>query len=260
MLWRGLKLDWKYGLGELFIVTLGVLIALAIDQWNEVRLERADERHIVDQMVGEVEVDIQNVSYAIEGLGRKEASLERLKQVLIAGLAGADKRQFLEDIVIGANFGWNQGHAQSTSFDEVVGSGRFSLVRDSALRMKISTYYKDWLEYGYRADERETGFPRLSYTLVPRKFVSDFLSSTTPRGSGDGVTTAGGQVGILLFDPDTPVDEIDTLADKAFATDLAGLVIAELNFARFVQGMMADIKRDAIELKSVLEDYRSSLL
>ena len=41
---------------------------------------------------------------------------------------------------------------------------------------------------------------------------------------------------------------------------IAGLIIAELNFARFVQGMMADIKRDATELKSALEDYRSSLL
>ena len=50
MLWRGLKLDWKYGLSELLIVTVGVLIALAIDQWNEARLERADERHIVDQL------------------------------------------------------------------------------------------------------------------------------------------------------------------------------------------------------------------
>ena len=64
----------------------------------------------------------------------------------------------------------------------------------------------------------------------------------------------------MLFDPDTPADEIDKLADKAFETDLAGLVIAELNFARFVQAVMADILRDATELKSALEDYRNSLL
>ena len=40
MLWRKFKLDWKYAIGELFIVVAGVLLALAIDQWNERRLER----------------------------------------------------------------------------------------------------------------------------------------------------------------------------------------------------------------------------
>ena len=35
MLWRKFKLDWQYALGELVIVTLGVLVALAINQWND---------------------------------------------------------------------------------------------------------------------------------------------------------------------------------------------------------------------------------
>lgn len=43
MRWRLRKLDWGYALGELIIVTAGVLIALAIDEWNSDRLNRVDE-------------------------------------------------------------------------------------------------------------------------------------------------------------------------------------------------------------------------
>ena len=34
MFWRKFKLDWSYAMGELAIVTVGVLIALGINEWN----------------------------------------------------------------------------------------------------------------------------------------------------------------------------------------------------------------------------------
>ncbi len=42
MLWRKFKLEWSYAVGELLIVVAGVLVALAIDQWNDQRLERQE--------------------------------------------------------------------------------------------------------------------------------------------------------------------------------------------------------------------------
>jgi drug/metabolite transporter (DMT)-like permease len=47
MFWHKFRLDWSYALGELLIVTLGVLIALAVNNWNNERLERAQERDVV---------------------------------------------------------------------------------------------------------------------------------------------------------------------------------------------------------------------
>jgi hypothetical protein len=35
MFWRKLKLDWSYAIGELIIVTVGVLIALGVNQWQQ---------------------------------------------------------------------------------------------------------------------------------------------------------------------------------------------------------------------------------
>ncbi|UCC72643.1 MAG: hypothetical protein JSV86_20165 [Gemmatimonadota bacterium] len=57
MLWRKFKREWSYFIGELLIVTLGVLIALALDSWNDDRLERRVEDEVLGWLISDVESD-----------------------------------------------------------------------------------------------------------------------------------------------------------------------------------------------------------
>ena len=57
MFWRRFKLDWSYAIGELFIVIIGVLVALVIDQWNDDRLERAEENAILSRIISDIDMD-----------------------------------------------------------------------------------------------------------------------------------------------------------------------------------------------------------
>ncbi len=77
MFWRKFKLDWSYAIGELFIVTLGVLVALAIDQWNSERLERAEEFDVLSRLVADVETDLAFFDLRLNAIDDKEASLLR---------------------------------------------------------------------------------------------------------------------------------------------------------------------------------------
>lgn len=249
MLWRKFKLDWKYASGELVIVTVGVLIALAIDQWNDRRLELITERLIIDQILRDLDVDIENVTYALEMLQSKETSLLRLQSALSDESDAVNGRQLMEDIVVGANFGWNQGRPLSTSFDEIKSSGKFSLIRNADLRRSIATYYLNWEDYESRADERETDFPNVSYLLAPRRFV----------GQTDLSQAASGQIGILELDPNLSSEEIEALVRSVRKSELPGLITGEVNFARFLREMMKDIRNDALKLKADLQAYRLSL-
>lgn len=257
MQWRRLQLDWKYAVGELIIVIVGVLIALGIQQWNDNRLDRIEEQVILDQLAADVRADIRAIRAADEPLKKKEASLLRLVTALRVGRPGGSNADFLTDIVLGANFGWNQGHAQRSSFDELLGSGRLSLVQSAELRSRISNYYAQWAEYNYRSEERETVFPAMSYQLVPRKFIDP--SAADQRNVRLQIAGAGDEFGILLFDPNIPVDEVTDLVSKVFESELQEHVIAELNFARFVQRIMYDLLADASDLEAKLEEYRSQL-
>ena len=57
MRWRLHRLDWPYAVGELIIVVAGVLIALAVDQWNSDRLERVEEVEIIEQLISDLNID-----------------------------------------------------------------------------------------------------------------------------------------------------------------------------------------------------------
>ena len=59
MFWRKFKMDWPYAFGELFIVTIGVLIALAFGEWNSDRLERAEEFDVLSRLISDIEMDVE---------------------------------------------------------------------------------------------------------------------------------------------------------------------------------------------------------
>jgi len=58
MRWRLLKLDIPYLVGELFIVILGVSIALAADQWRQSRNSNDLANQYVSRLIQDLDVDI----------------------------------------------------------------------------------------------------------------------------------------------------------------------------------------------------------
>jgi hypothetical protein len=237
MLWRKFKLDWQYAIGELLIVVAGVLVALAIDQWNDERLERREADEILQHLLIDLHEDLKDIDLMIRLVREKQQSLLRLKSVFDSGERPANDKEFLQDIVTGANFGWNQVRPNDTTYQEVLSSGKLSLIRRSELRSAISLYYFDFTNMFNRADERETMFPHLSYQLVPRHSE---LGSEALREVDQSLTT----------------DETTRLVDDALRSSLAHYVIGEMNLAKFILRLSNGVQQRCEELIAKIENYR----
>jgi len=211
MRWRLFRLNWSYGLGELFIVIAGVLIALSVEQWNSDRLERVQEVLIIERLISDLEEDLRGIELGLSLLPRKDESLQRVFSVLTStGSEPEDIAGFLGDVIYGAQYGWNQNIARRTTIDELLNSGRFGLIRDTELRTKISDYYSSDRSANDRIEERETQYPNISYQLVTR--VNEFE-----------------------LDPGLSRPQLERLAASVFDSSLLNHVIAEINFSRFVR-------------------------
>lgn len=242
MFWRKFKLDWTYALGELLIVAVGVLIALAINVWNNERLERGQERDFVRRLISDIEEDQRRFEFQLKAIDRKEASLLRLRTTF-AGGGAIEAAGFLSDIVSGANFGWSQIAAQRATFDDLLESGRLGLIEDADIRALIATYYEASVQALVRIDERETQYPALSYQLVPR-----------------GPTSASGNsVGEGNVDPGLSDDDAVKLAKLAQESALRDHVIAEINLARFIRGVTKSLTAQGNELLNRLEEYQAAI-
>ena len=233
----------KNALGELVIIVAGVLIALAIDQWNSDRLERAEEQAAIAQLLEDLRLDISAFDFRLDRVTQKEESLLRVRQDL-ASQETEDPANFLQDVIFGADFGWNQGGATRATYNDLLGAGNLGIIRDPEVRFRISRYYEYIAAEEPRMDERETASPGLSYQHVPRQRVEptvDFLVEERAVEQG-------------LSD-----DALRSIVDNVMKSSIGRLITAEINLARFIRGMTLDARKQAIKLLKRLEAYQGVL-
>jgi hypothetical protein len=240
MRWRILRLDWAYAFGELIIVTVGVFIALTINQWNDEREDRAEEADAISGILSDLEADSRWFDFVLDSLDDKKASLLRVRAALAAGVTG-DPHESLTDIADSANFGWSQGLANRSTYDDLLASGKLGVIADPGIRQGIASYYRNYDEDADRIDERETAYPDLTYQLVPRDII---------RAASGEVSDSALQSGLS----DNGVKEIVSLVRKS---GLADYVTAEINVAQFMRAITVRRQQQATSLTELLEDYET---
>lgn len=242
MFWRKFKLDWTYAVGELLIVTLGVLIALGVDGWNDERLQQVEERDVVARLIADIDGDLRRFEFQLNAIEKKEQSLQRLRTAFANG-GPVDAAGFLADIVRGANFGWNQMTANRATFEGLLESGRLALIEDADIRARIAEYYRSGEQAVNRIDERETAYPDLSYQLVPRG-----PATVTASGAGD-----------LTLEPGLSDHALNKLVKAARQSSLEKHLIAEINLARFIRGVTEYLRTQGSELLTRLREYQKKI-
>jgi len=243
MRWRLLSLDWSYALGELAIVIVGVLTALAVNSWNGDRLARVEEGEVVERLISDVTEDLERLEGQSSAIDAKERSLLRVRAAFAAGVPPADAAAFLRDVIEGANYGWSQFEARRTTFRELLGSAKFRLIRDAELRELINEYYDFDSSVQQRIDARETQFAHLAYLLVPRENEGRVEGD---RGQGD-------------LEAHLSAAELEQIASRVLASGLGEQSTGELNLARFVRNIGRRMENRGRELIAALEAYRATL-
>ena len=56
----------KYAIGEIVLVVIGILIALQINNWNENRKQASKTKHLIERLIIETKQNIQNIKLEIE--------------------------------------------------------------------------------------------------------------------------------------------------------------------------------------------------
>jgi len=152
---------------EFVTIVVGVLVALAVDQWADDRAAQSLEGDYVLRLIGELRQDTADLRLALTYVEDKEESLLRLQQALLqpSGVQ-PDAIALLQDIGTGTNYAWNAGPlAGATTFEELQSSGNLRLIEDPEIRFRIIRYYSSALERERRIEARSTDFPRTSYSL-----------------------------------------------------------------------------------------------
>jgi len=77
----------KYAIGEIILVVIGILIALQINNWNEEKKDRKIEKDYVISLIEDLEIDITKLSATIESFEKKEFQIDTVLR-MYSKLAG----------------------------------------------------------------------------------------------------------------------------------------------------------------------------
>ena len=131
----------RYAIGEIILVVVGILIALQVNNWNIARGEAKLEQEYLQRIVEEIERDVK-------GIDRNKAEAEFWKEMIQllkdayydTEVALARPIEFVTaikhaDIVSRATIGGD-------TYDELRSAGHLRLIKDPAVKSAIREYYR----------------------------------------------------------------------------------------------------------------------
>lgn len=163
-----------YALGEILLVTIGILIALQINSWNQQRIESNEELEILEGLKNEFENNLEELNFSIT-INQKvtEASVQLTH--LIRSNALENDPELLDDLLVRIGT-FNSFDAQTGVSSEIVNSGKMTLLKNDALRTQIV----NWLTLLVDQEE-DILFRSDNYTMN----LMPFLMKRFPLANGD---------------------------------------------------------------------------
>jgi len=132
-----LKINWRYAIGEIIIVIIGISIAFGLNNWKA----QISDQKIRDQYLQNLSLDIRD---EIDHLEKNQAHLKanlgkinHLRPVLGQPMQGRDTMvAILFDVAQGISF-----TPENTTYQTLINSGDMSLIKDLSLRRTLEKHY-----------------------------------------------------------------------------------------------------------------------
>ena len=131
----------RYAIGEIVLVVIGILIALSINNWNEEKKVNIFEKKLLEDLFPFVESNMWQLDMSIKGSERHIKSAEIILTHLENNLPYHDSLDYHFSRAIS----WNHPTIKNTAYETLKAYGMNTIKNDS-LRIKLIIYERGWLE------------------------------------------------------------------------------------------------------------------
>ena len=132
----------KYAVGEVFLVMLGILLALQVDNWNEERKEKKLEKEILVNLQNEIQANLHTVERITKG---KKQVLSAAKIILnYTGKHSTwNSTMDFDSLLAITLFSGYKYSPENGIMEDLINSGKISLLENDSLRFLITSLPHD---------------------------------------------------------------------------------------------------------------------
>lgn len=121
----------KYAIGEIVLVVIGILIALSINNWNESKKNKQRELVILENILQ----DLQNDKVGLKNIIERRTSKARSAEIMVSYYDGVEIDRLTDYYVNWTNVVyWEAHYPRNIAFRELVNSGNVSIIKNADVR------------------------------------------------------------------------------------------------------------------------------
>ena len=127
----------KYAIGEIILVMIGILLALQVNNWNELRIDRAKESEYLERLREDLSSDLQQYNLNVDFYNQ----VFNFGKLALAYANGDDLGTTSNWKILVAFFHSSQIWPimpTSSTYDELKSSGELSLIQNLEIRNSLS--------------------------------------------------------------------------------------------------------------------------
>lgn len=144
-----------YGVGEILLVVLGILIALQVNNWNEGRKQRQIELKYFNNLKNDLYVDNERLNFMIELANGKVKAAQNVKRKVDHDSIGS-LYDFTDDML--ALIFVDEFRPNENTYEEMKSAGNFSTIRNDELKLKLLTLNETYIEIGAAQEHMRNDF------------------------------------------------------------------------------------------------------
>ena len=123
-------------------MVIGILIALSLNSWNQDRINKKNEYKYLEDIKKELQGNIGLSNYFLkDNFSRKIEGLTVAKNYCEQKIQEQDTLDFLNKVAYGAVISTGITFLSTKTYDELVNTGNFQLIRNDSLKNEVKGYY-----------------------------------------------------------------------------------------------------------------------
>lgn len=156
------KINWKYALGEIIIVIIGISIAFSLNNWKEENKNRKLKKQYLESLQIDIEKEIEQLKANDTGIVQRIDKIERVLHFIYKNEGEASQVfRYVFEVAKIVSF-----NPENSTYQTMINSGDMKLINDFQLRRKIEEHYNSH-------SSTLKDYSRLE--AINKKYVADFF-------------------------------------------------------------------------------------
>ena len=236
----------KYALGEILLVVIGILLALQINNWNESRKLKQIEIDYLQRLV----IDLKDNEKLLSDFYEiKQKQFEASNIFLNFSFSKNQDSVFNIMPYFNSIFSWQDININEVTFDEMVSSGNLDLISNDSIKIKLLNLNKEYKTIlNVQVKEKES-HDRLLFPPVNEKFNMRYIMALEPLKQKEiNRTFSNAEMGYFLNE--FKQELLDLIEDKTF---MNGVTVIQSS-ANITMEQFSQTKQKVKDLILLIED------